>query len=196
MQTRSPIFGMALLLTATSCTHTQPDAVTQQRMLEEARATSTEYMQSLGAVLKQQLQSGGPESAVAVCKEVAPAMSAQYSNEKKVVKRVSLKHRNPTLGLPDRWEQQQLQAFEASAVAGKPVKEIETYAVTNDTDGRWFRYMKAIPTQAVCLQCHGANAQIKPSIQAMLKQHYPNDLATGYKEGDIRGAMVVKLKLD
>lgn len=188
-------FTLALLLVA-GCTNTQPDAATQQRMLQDARKVSTDYMQGLGAVLKQELQSGGPESAVAVCKEVAPAMSAQYSNPQKVVKRVSLKHRNPILGLPDRWERQQLQAFEASAAAGKPVKEIETYAVTTDVDGRWFRYMKAIPTQAMCLQCHGPTEQIKPSIQAMLKQHYPNDLATGYQEGDIRGAMVVREKLD
>lgn len=196
MQTRSLRFSMALLLVATSCTNTQPDAATQQRLLENARKVATEYMQGLGAVLKQQLQSGGPESAVAVCKEIAPAMSAQYSNEQKVVKRVSLKHRNPSLGLPDRWEQQQLQAFEASLAAGKPVKEIETYAVTTEADGRWFRYMKAIPTQAMCLQCHGPSEQIKPSIQTMLKQHYPNDLAIGYQEGGIRGAMVVRQKLD
>lgn len=185
-----------IILASLGCANTKPDLATQQRKLEDARKISTEYMQSLGAVLKQQLQTDGAEGAVAVCKEVAPAMSAQYSNEHTLVKRVSFKHRNPTLGMPDRWEKQQLIAFEASAVAGRPLQDLETYAITTETDGRWFRYMKAIPTQAMCLQCHGTTEHIKPSIQALLKQHYPQDLATGYKEGDIRGAMVVRQKLE
>jgi hypothetical protein len=49
--------------------------------------------------------------------------------------------------------------------------------------------MQAIPTGALCLQCHGEN--ISPEVQAELARLYPEDKATGYSAGDIRGAFVV-----
>lgn len=168
----------------------------EQNMLGDARKLSAEFVQKLGGILKQQLESAGTESALSVCKDVAPAMSAQYSNDNRIVKRVSLKPRNGVLGVPDAWEADQLKQFEMAAAAGKPAAEIETHAVKNEKDGRWFRYMKAIPTQAMCLQCHGGPDNIKPTVQALLKQLYPNDLAVGYKAGDIRGAISVKEKFE
>lgn len=173
-----------------------PVSSPEQNMLGDARKLSGEFVQKLGGILKQQLESAGTESALSVCKEVAPAMSAQYSNDSRIVKRVSLKPRNGVLGVPDAWEADQLKQFEMTAAAGKPAAEIETHAVTSEKDGRWFRYMKAIPTQAMCLQCHGGPDNIKPNVQALLKQLYPNDSAVGYKAGDIRGAISVKEKLD
>lgn len=168
----------------------------EQDMLGDARKLSAEFVQKLGGVLKQQLESAGTESALSVCKDVAPAMSAQYSNDKRTVKRVSLKPRNSSLGVADAWEAEQLKQFDMAAAAGKPAAEIETHAVTNEKDGRWFRYMKAIPTQAMCLQCHGGPDNIKPTVKALLKQLYPNDLAVGYQAGDIRGAISVKEKFE
>jgi hypothetical protein len=55
--------------------------------------------------------------------------------------------------------------------------------------------MKALPTQKLCLNCHGAEAQIAPEAKEKLKVLYPNDLATGYSEGQIRGALTVKRPL-
>jgi hypothetical protein len=173
-----------------------PVSSPEQNMLRDARKLSGEFVQKLGGILKQQLESAGTESALSVCKDVAPGMSAQYSNDKRTVKRVSLKPRNGVLGVPDAWEADQLKQFDIAAAAGKPAAEIETHAVTNEKDGRWFRYMKAIPTQAMCLQCHGGPDNIKPNVQALLKQLYPNDLAVGYKAADIRGAISVKEKLE
>jgi hypothetical protein len=57
-----------------------------------------------------------------------------------------------------------------------------------------FRYMKAIPADDVCLMCHGKN--IPDNLSAELKQLYPNDQATGFKKGDIRGAFTAIKILD
>lgn len=168
----------------------------EQNMLGDAKKLSAEFVQKLGGILKQQLESSGTESALSVCKDVAPEMSAQYSNDKRIVKRVSLKPRNSSIGVADAWEANQLKQFDMAAAAGKPAAEIETHAVTDEKDGRWFRYMKAIPTQPMCLQCHGGTDNIQPTVQALLKQLYPNDLAVGYKVGEIRGAISVKEKFE
>ena len=61
-------------------------------------------------------------------------------------------------------------------------------AVENDGKKN-FRFMKAIPTGEVCLKCHGS--EMKPGIKAKLQELYPNDKATGFKLGDIRGAFTI-----
>jgi hypothetical protein len=53
--------------------------------------------------------------------------------------------------------------------------------------------MKAIPTSAVCLECHGAT--LASGAHDVLAELYPEDCATGFSEGDIRGAFVTIRKL-
>lgn len=168
----------------------------EAKYLEESRKTAQEFMQKLGGTLKEQLQAGGPEQAVAVCKQVAPALAAEYSGEGRVVKRVSLKPRNATLGTPDAWEERWLQSFDTQLLQGKAVAEMEKSEVVQSADGRWYRYMKAIPTQQMCLQCHGQDYQIPAGVKALLAKEYPNDRATGYSAGMVRGAITIKKKLD
>lgn len=164
--------------------------------LAESRKLAQEFMQKLGGALKQQLEAGGPESAIGVCKQVAPALAAEYSTDGRVVKRVSLKPRNQALGTPDAWETQRLQSFERAVAEGKPVGEMESYSVTDHAGGRWFRYTKAIATQHMCLQCHGQPYQISEGVKARLAKEYPADLAVGYSVGAVRGAISIRRKLD
>ena len=55
--------------------------------------------------------------------------------------------------------------------------------------------MKALPTQALCLQCHGAQASLSPAVKEKLSALYPQDKATGYSVGQIRGAMTIRKPL-
>jgi hypothetical protein len=168
----------------------------QAKYLEESRKTAQEFVQKLGATLKQQLETAGAESAVAVCKQVAPALAAEYSKDGRMVKRVSLKPRNKALGTPDIRETQTLESFDQSLREGKQALSLEWSAVTEEADGRWFRYMKAIPTQVMCLQCHGQPYQISDGVKALLAKEYPDDLATGYSAGAIRGAVSIKRRME
>ena len=54
--------------------------------------------------------------------------------------------------------------------------------------------MKAIPIGGLCLQCHGT--AIAPELAEKLSELYPEDKATGYREGDMRGAFVVTRRLE
>jgi hypothetical protein len=49
--------------------------------------------------------------------------------------------------------------------------------------------MKAIPTAAVCLVCHGET--VEGALGEKIKALYPQDRATGYRLGDIRGAFTI-----
>jgi hypothetical protein len=161
---------------------------------EESRKIAQEFMQKLGGTLKQQLESSGTESAIKVCKEVAPGLAKQYSTTDRVVKRVSLKPRNQSLGMPSDIERDALQNFDEKQAAGREMA-MEVGTVYEDASGKWFHYMRAIPTQPQCLQCHGQAGDISDSVKALLANEYPNDQATGYSAGQIRGAVSIKHKI-
>lgn len=189
-----PLVTLAALLTSVSLTAYATD-FDLGKATEDSRKTAQEFMQKLGGTLKQQLENGGPEAAIATCKQVAPALAHEYSKDGRVVTRVSLKPRNKALGTPDAWETQMLQSFEHSLRDGKPISGMEASAVTEDESGRWFRYLKAIPTMPMCLQCHGSADRIPDRVKALLAKDYPDDIATGYSAGAVRGAVSIKVKI-
>jgi hypothetical protein len=94
---------------------------------------------------------------------------------------------------PDAWERAGLEAFVQRAAAGEPPETLEITA-TVDVDGqRVFRYLRAIPTRAMCLRCHGP--AVAPEVLAAVRRLYPDDEAVGFGEGDIRGAVSVRQAL-
>ncbi|HSD60455.1 MAG TPA: DUF3365 domain-containing protein [Burkholderiales bacterium] len=160
---------------------------------EEARKTSAEFGQKLGAELKKSLEAGGPEAAIGVCKDIAPAISSDLSRKKGWrVTRVSLKTRDPLLGLPDAWEQKVLADFDQRAAAGEKPETLEFAEVVSEPQGKSLRYMKAIPTQELCLTCHGPTDTIPTGMKQKLAEQYPHDRATGYRVGQVRGAFSIK----
>jgi hypothetical protein len=110
------------------------------------------------------------------------------------IRRVSLKNRNPK-AVPDAWEQAVLEDFDRRRAAGESPANMEKAEIVAEGDKRTLRYMKALPTQGVCLNCHGTEDKINSAAKAKLTELYPNDKATGYSEGQIRGALTVKRPL-
>lgn len=165
-------------------------------MLPQSRAVAVSLMQELGAALKKEIAAGGPESAVNVCTDIAPALARKFSLDNGWrVTRVSLKVRNAMLGTPDAWEQKVLADFDARVVAGEGVDKLEHSAVVDEPSGRYFRYVKALPVQPLCLACHGQSDQISESAKVNLTKIYPHDRAVGYSLGQVRGAISIKRPL-
>lgn len=183
-------FACALLIISLSALAADESSV------QESRAVAVSLMQQLGAELKKEISANGPEAAIKVCKNIAPEMAAKLSIEKGWrVTRVSLKTRNPLLGAPDAWEQQALKEFDTRAKNGEALDKMEFSESTVEPAGRYFRYMKALPVQPMCLACHGAEEQISAAVKAALTEQYPHDLAIGYRIGEVRGAISIKRPL-
>lgn len=153
----------------------------------EMQAQALPIVKRFGATLKPQLQaavkSGGFAHAINVCADIAPAIAAQISQDTGwTVKRVSLKARNPK-AVPDAYERGVLEDFERRKTEGEAVAALN--------DGQWqdgrYRFMKAQGVEGLCLNCHGSN--LAPSVVKVLSERYPQDRATGYAVGDIRGAI-------
>jgi len=175
-------------------------AIAQSDLDTETRAARTlagQLLQPLGATLKAELAASGPEGAIGVCKLVAPEIAGNLSRQSgSKVARVSLRTRNPMLGTPDAWEQAVLADFDRKAAAGDKPEALERAEFVDEPAGRFFRYMKAIPVQPMCLACHGAVENIPDGVKQKLALDYPKDRATGYAPGQIRGAVSVKKPLD
>ena len=164
----------------------------EDKMLTEARGVASSVPPKLLAVLEEEIKKGGPEGAIGVCREKAPAM-AKAASEKTgwAIRRVSLKNRNPK-AVPDAWEEAVLKDFDKRTAAGEKPTGLEKGEVVTVDGVKMYRYMKALPTQDICLQCHGTPDRISPAVQAKLKDLYPNDKAVGYAPAEIRGTITLK----
>lgn len=135
------------------------------------------------------MKNGGPVNAIEVCHSRAPVLAEKIGGEYgATLTRVSMKNRNAILGVPNAWQAKVLQDFEARVANGKAIETLKYVDIAEVTGGQQFRMMKAIPTGAICLTCHGES--IAPEVQAKLTALYPNDHATGFSAGQIRGAFV------
>lgn len=170
-----------------------PSAEKQAAMADEARKAAGMLVQSLGGELKQAMAAGGPENAIGVCKDKAPRIAADVSAQTGLqIKRVSPKNRNPG-AVPDAWESQAQADLEKRLAAGEKPETLDMWQVVDTPSGKVFRYAKALPTAAVCLNCHGEN--IADPVKAKLAAEYPADKATGYKAGMLRGLISIKRPL-
>ncbi len=167
----------------------QSDAIPEQE-IKLARAVARKYGDKLKDALHEATQGGGPANGIAVCHDKADQIATALSAESNmIVGRTSLKLRNPN-NAPDNWELAVLKQFEARKEQGEPAEKLEFFSVIDDDQGQQtFRYMKAIPTAAPCLACHGEH--IDPEVDSKLKALYPNDKARGFKEGELRGAFTI-----
>lgn len=162
--------------------------------IDEELALSREASKQLGSQLKSKLvsamQSSGPVAAIVVCNLEAIDISSEVSSKNNLeVRRTSLKIRNPA-NKPDAWELKQLEWFNSQQATGIDANILEKSEIVKENGKNIFRYMKAIPTQEPCLLCHGVT--ISPAVKEKINDLYPQDQATGYKPGQIRGAFTIR----
>ena len=169
-----------------------PGFAADDPLLAEARGVASAIPPKLLTVLQEEIQKGGAEGAIGVCREKAPAMAKAASEQTGwAIRRVSLKNRNPK-AVPDAWEEAVLKDFDKRVATGEKPTSLEKGEVVTLDGKKVYRYMKALPTQDLCLQCHGTPDRISPAVQAKLKDLYPNDKAVGYAPAEIRGATTLK----
>jgi hypothetical protein len=169
----------------------EPDAT---ELTGQAKASAAAFATALKSELTAAMQAGGPLQAIAVCNSKAPAIARDVSLQQGMqVSRVSERSRNPG-NAPTEWQAAVLQEFQARLEAGEDVDSLAWHDIQVTDDGREFRFMKAIPTAPLCLACHGE--AIAAPVAAKLAELYPDDKATGFREGDMRGAFVVTRSLD
>ncbi|MEE9200456.1 MAG: DUF3365 domain-containing protein, partial [Candidatus Brocadiales bacterium] len=86
---------------------------------------------------------------------------------------------------PNEWERRAMEMFEAPDYPkGTAIATMEAL-----NGGQVYRFIKPIYIRKACLRCHADKKDIPVDIIQYLELHYPDDEATGYKEGDLRGGI-------
>lgn len=60
-------------------------------------------------------------------------------------------------------------------------------------DDRSWVVIAPIVTPPLCLTCHGDPATFSPELKQALKESYPDDRATGFSAGDLRGVFWARI---
>ncbi len=160
--------------------------ITPSQNTLEARALVKTFGSDLKHVLKTSMKSGGPIKALEQCNiEAEPIAQNNSLTSGWTIGRTSLEVRNES-NAPDEWEVMILNQFEKRKAAGESLKTMEYAETVKIGDKLVYRYMKPIPTAGLCVSCHGDN--MSESLTNKVRTLYPNDQATGFSVGDIRGA--------
>jgi hypothetical protein len=154
-----------------------PDAPEAQRAL----ALFDSFQRDLKTELSAAIASGGTAGAIDRCHTVSPALEERLSREGITVRRISDRPRNPAHA-PDEFEARALEYWSGELAAGRPL------APRAEQTDAGVRVMRPILVQGMCLACHGDPEQIEARTLAKIRARYPSDRATGYQEGELRGA--------
>ena len=155
---------------------------------ENKRLTDTAHYRKLGDsivkitfdtlrnALTSTIAEKGFSEAISFCNVNAYPITAWYAKEGVTIRRTSARFRNPA-NSPDSLEAIWLQNFAVPGTGTAVVPE-----------GGRIHYFKPILLQAMCKNCHGdPSSDIRPETLAEIRKRYPEDKATGYQEGEMRG---------
>ena len=143
----------------------------QQATATAARdAMMAELMQTLSGEIK----SDGPAAAIGVCKEKAPDIAAAVGKRFGVrIGRFSHRLRSPQNVAP---------AWAQGLLADDPQEERLAAGPSGNLG-----VTLPIRIAQKCLLCHGPADSLESDVRGALASRYPQDQATGYAEGDLRG---------
>lgn len=156
---------------------TNPQAAIQE---SDAIAAADALKTKLTAHLAQAMSNQDAPAALRICAAEAPKLTADIGKQFNLeVTRITDKPRNPN----NRGTQAEialLNKIRGDEVLGvkKPFYELDS------------AYYFPLHINQLCLNCHGA--AIAPDILTAIRDHYPEDQAKGYSQGELRGAIRVR----
>lgn len=135
--------------------------------------------------LTRELTQGGPGDAIQVCHMSATTIVHRIGREEGVsAGRTSARVRTPS-NAPRAWAAPIVARYAESRAAG-----LDGFVVDL---GNKVGVMRPVAHRAVCSPCHGLEEQLNSRVRVELKDRYPVDRATGFKEGDLRGWIWVEV---
>lgn len=153
---------------------------------EIAQATA----KKLGGIMAEKMKDGGVKEAVPFCNTKAIPLTEEMSNKFNVsIKRTSHLLRNEN-NKPNDEEVLIMDNYKDLIAKGKKLKPV----VEMDDNGDPHFYAPII-LQKKCLTCHGeVGTDVTKKSDSIIESYYPMDLATGFKEGDLRGIWSITFK--
>lgn len=157
-------------------------------VVNEGQKVVKATFQTLSSNLKNAMEEGGVEYALQFCNVEAIPLTDSLSKHHDVsIRRASHKPRNP-YNTADSLEAEVIKQYINKLESGEKLKPV-TYADEN----RITFHAPITITNSLCLNCHGkVNEGISKENLATIQELYPNDQATGFSMGDLRGVWTVR----
>ncbi len=146
--------------------------------------------QTLGKNLQNALQTGGVENAIEFCNlNAMPLVDSLNKHLDTRIRRVTFKARNQG-DLPDSIESAILKAY-----AFQSTDSVPKTSNVQSMDDKTFLFTKPIIVEnALCLTCHGEIGNgMAQETDDYIKSLYPEDQASGYQIGDLRGMWSIRI---
>lgn len=138
------------------------------------------YKQDLQKALRSGM-SEGVMDAISACRIKAPKIAESLSKDGVRIGRASHRLRNPGNAPPD-WVNPIMDAYIAMPADLEP----RNVSLPENRSG----YVEAIVLQPLCVACHGE--ALATEVAARINELYPEDRATGFRVGDLRGVFWVE----
>ena len=161
-----------------------------KEVINKGKNATQMLIKTLGSNMKKNLKAGGAMQALDFCSQEAYTLT-QSVNEKLPkgveVKRVSLKNRSPL----NTAKQDEMKVLLELHALQKQNKKLPNFVVKQIDEHTYKFYKPLVINKGVCLKCHGDIQNEKLANE--IAKRYPDDKATGYKMGDLRGAVVTTI---
>ena len=175
----------------------EKDRETIQKIVSE---TALSMQSGMMKEVLEQVNKNGYAKSVSYCSEFAPSggktlnekLKAKFTSEYGIrnfkFRRTSLKYRNPK-NAPDEFENKILTSWENQEKSGNKAASV-TEAIR---EGYRILVPIRIPMKT-CLGCHGTSESMDAEAKSIIDKIYPGDLAKGFNEGDLRGAISITIE--
>ncbi|MGA9045159.1 Tll0287-like domain-containing protein [Sulfuricurvum sp.] len=178
---------LSLFLTSTLLT---ASPLSEEQMVTKGSEASALLLQKLGGELKNQMQTNGSMGALHFCSQNALTLTEQIAKESKTsIKRISINNRNP-VNKANKDEIALLNEWDKLVKNGQPLPAQKLVKVSDSTI---MYYKPIVINNEACLKCHG---NVEGALAKAIHTTYPEDKATGYKMGDLRGMIAITIKRD
>ena len=163
-----------------------------KQIVKIGNKSSKKLLKTLGKNMKANMKKGGVMGALDFCSNEAYSLTQKVNSSlpKNVkVKRISAKYRSGA-NKPDANEAKILKSLENLNSLHVVLPKHLVQKINKHT---YKYYRPLVIKKPVCLKCHGDISK-NHELQKAIQSRYPNDKATGYKMGDLRGVVVVTIK--
>jgi hypothetical protein len=164
----------------------------QSELISKGKEITMQSFKALSAEVMAALQEGGVQHAVGYCHlQASPLIDSLSTAYEAKISRVSEKYRSP-LSKPDELDLTVLAAYRQQLDEGRELQP-HLELVSDEV----IFYSPILFSNPACLLCHGEpGSTMEKENYDFIKSRYPDDLAIGYKLGELRGAWKIALNFE
>ena len=177
------ILSISILLFSSCTKEDKLSDVEIKEYITKGKEIGQTTVELLGKNLMKHMKEGGPAQAIPFCNAKADPLTKSVAEKYGVsIKRTSHKIRGKE-NAPNEVELAIIKKYLTSMNNGEKLKP----TIQKDEVGK-VHFYSPIKVEKKCMSCHGVvGKEVTQKTDSILKVLYPNDQATGFKIGDLRG---------